>query len=163
MRAVLAAAGLLCAGLLAGCGFTPLYATPGVTPNLAAVEVVTPDGRTGHILSEELKDDLAVDGRPARYRLNLAVDETRYARGLSTEEVATWYELSVRVNYSLVEIATGKTVTAGVVPVSISYGAVSDPYGGIVAQQDGQQRAAGEAAQRLRLELGRYFAEHNAG
>ncbi len=155
--AALAAALLLPA--LAGCGFTPLYAEPGVTPALAGVEVITPEGRTGHLLSEDLRDDLAVDrGKPPLYRLALAVNETRYARGLSSEEVATWYELSLRVSYSLIDIASGKTLTAGVTPVSVSYNAVNDPYAGIVAQQDGQKRAAAEVAQRIRIELGTYFA-----
>ena len=145
--------------MLAACGFTPLYAEPGVTPNLAGVEVITPEGRTGHLLGEDLRDDLAVKrDAPPRFRLALAVDEERYARGLSTENVATWYELSLRVSYSLIEVATGKTLTAGVTPISVSYNAVNDPYAGIVAQQDGQKRAASEAAQRIRLELASYFA-----
>jgi LPS-assembly lipoprotein len=155
-RAALIALGL---PLLAGCGFTPLYATTGVTPGLAHVEVVTPDGRTGHLLSEDLQDSLAIDRKvPAQYRLALAVDEIRYARGLSTEQVATWYELSVKVSYSLIDIPSGKTLTAGVTPISVSYNAVSDPYAGIVAQQDGQKRAASEAAQRIRIALASYFA-----
>ncbi len=29
---------------LGACGFTPLYATPGVTPSLQSVEVTTPRG-----------------------------------------------------------------------------------------------------------------------
>ena len=158
-RRLLAACVALALPALAGCGFTPLYAAPGVTPGLASVEVITPEGRTGHLLSENLQDDLAIDrGRPALYRLALAVDEKRYARGLSTEEVATWYELSVQVSYSLVEIASGRTLTAGVMPVNVSYNAVNDPYAGIVAQQDGQKRAAAEAAQRIRIQLGAYFA-----
>ena len=28
--------------LLSGCGFTPLYATPGMTPSLSAIDVVVP-------------------------------------------------------------------------------------------------------------------------
>lgn len=144
---------------LGACGFSPLYATPGVTPNLAAIEVVTPEGRTGYLLAEQLRAELALGAAAAPlYRLNLAVDEKRYARGLQVEDVASWYELSVRVSYSLVDIASGATVAAGVAPVSISYNAVRDPYAGIVAQQDGQQRAAREAATRLRLELSRVFA-----
>jgi LPS-assembly lipoprotein len=149
---------------LAGCGFTPLYATPGVSPALAHVEVVTPDGRLGHLLGEDLRDDLAVDrGSEPRYRLALAVDEQRYARGLSTEEVATWYELSVRVSYSLIDLGSGRTLTAGVTPVHVSYNAVNDPYAGIVAQQDGQKRAAAEAAQRIRIELAAWFAQRPGG
>jgi len=147
--------------MLAGCGFTPLYATPGVSPALSSVDIVTPDGRLGHLLGEDLRDNLAIDrASPPRYRLALAVDEQRYARGFSTEEVATWYELSVRVSYSLIDVGTGQTLTAGVAPISVSYNAVNDPYAGIVAQQDGQKRAAADAAQRIRVELASYFAGH---
>lgn len=158
IRAFAAAALAAAALALGACGFTPLYATPGVTPNLAAIEVVTPEGRTGHLLAEQLREELAVGARQPAYRLNLAVDEKRYARGLQVEDVASWYELSVRVSYSLVDIATGATAAAGVVPVNVSYDAVRDPYAGITAQQDGQERAAREAATRLRLELSRFFA-----
>ena len=149
----------LAAAPLAGCGFTPLYGTPGITSNMAGVDVITPDGRLGHLLSEDLRDNLAVRrGEPPRYRLALNVNEHRYARGLSTEQVATWYELYVMVDYSLVDAATGKTLTAGQMPVSVSYDAPVDPYAGIVAQQDGQRRAAAEAAQRIRIALASYFA-----
>ena len=150
--------------LLAACGFTPMYATPGVTPNLAAIEVITPQGRIGQLLSEDLTSELGLN-RSAQpvYRLNLALNEKRYPRGLQVEDVASWYELRVHVNYSLVDIASGQTVTAGVVPVSISYNAVKDPYAGVVAQQDGQKRAAREAALRLRLELSSFFARRGGG
>ncbi len=158
-RAALAVCLVLLAPTLGACGFTPLYATPGVSPGMSAVEVVTPEGRIGHLLSEDLQDNLATArGKPPLYRLALAIDEKRYARGLTFEQVATWYELSLRVSYSLIEISSGRTVTSGVMPVSVSYNAASDPYAGIVAQQNGQQRAAADAAQRIRIELAAYFA-----
>ena len=149
----------LLAPALGGCGFTPLYGAGGVSPALSAIEVITPEGRTGHLLSEDLQDDFATArGKPPAYRLELAVDEKRYARGLTFEQVATWYELSLRVSYSLIEISSGKTLTTGVMPVSVSYNAAGDPYAGVVAQQNGQQRAASDAAQRLRIALASYFA-----
>jgi LPS-assembly lipoprotein len=150
----------LLAPALGGCGFTPLYGTAGVSPSLSSVEVITPEGRTGHLLSEDLQDDLAVHhGETAKYRLALSLNELRYARGLSSENVATWYELSLQVSYSLIDKETGQTLVAGVEPISVSYNAVNDPYAGIVAQQDGQKRAAAEAAQRIRINLARYFAK----
>ena len=154
------AAGLAAlAPALGGCGFTPLYAVNGVSSGMSGIEVVTPEGRTAHLLSEDLRDDLATDrSKPPVYRLALAVDEKRYARGLTFEQVTTWYELSVRVSYSLIEISSGRTLTTGVMPVSVSYNAASDPYAGVVAQQNGQQRAAANAAQRIRIELAAYFA-----
>jgi LPS-assembly lipoprotein len=160
-RGIAVACGLAALPLLAGCGFTPLYATNGVTPSLSDIEVVTPEGRTGHLLSEDLQDDFAsARGKPAQYRLALNLDERRYARGLDFQQVATWYELSLRVSYSLIDIGSGRTLTAGVMPVSVSYNSANDPYAGIVAQQNGQTRAAHEAAQRIRIALASYFAGH---
>ncbi len=150
---------LLTAPALGACGFTPLYATGGVSPDMSAIRVITPEGRTGHLLSEDLQDNFATarDKEP-RYQLDLAIDEKRYARGLTFEQVATWYELSIRVDYSLIELSSGKTLSSGVIPVSVSYNAANDPYAGVVAQQNGQQRAASDAAQRIRLALASYFA-----
>jgi LPS-assembly lipoprotein len=42
--------------------------------------------------------------------------------------------------------------------VLISYDAVDAPYAGIAAQQNSQERAAAEAARRIRLNLAEYFA-----
>jgi LPS-assembly lipoprotein len=163
-RVALAALGLVAVlPALSACGFTPLYAQPGVTPAMAAIRVVTPEGRIGHLISENLQDDLAVGARrEPLYQLNLAIDEKRYPRGLNVQQTATWYELRLAVSYSLVEIASGRTITAGRTPVEISYDAVDDPYAGIVAQQDGQKRAAAEASQRIRLEIADYFAGKGA-
>ena len=52
---------------LAGCGFTPLYGSPGVTQQLAAVEVATPPGRTGQLIREHLDDALARIGDAHRH------------------------------------------------------------------------------------------------
>ena len=41
---------------LSACGFQPLYAQQGVVSNLAAVEVVAPQGRTGFLIREHLDD-----------------------------------------------------------------------------------------------------------
>jgi LPS-assembly lipoprotein len=163
-RAILAMLGLSAAlPALSACGVTPLYAQPGVTPAMAAIRVVTPEGRTGHLLSEDLQDDLAVGARrEPLYQLNLAVDEKRYPRGLNVQQTATWYELQLKVSYSLLEIGSGRTITTGRVPVTVSYDAIDDPYAGIVAQQDGQKRAAAEASQRIRLQIADYFAGKGA-
>ena len=59
---VLAAA----APVLAACGFSPLYGKPGVTSSLAAIQVATPEGRTGELIREHLDDVLAHDAAVGR-------------------------------------------------------------------------------------------------
>lgn len=158
---LLIAAALAAGGAgLAGCaGFTPLYATPGVSNSLQSVQVVTPQNRAGFLLRERLDDQLArrLD-QPALYRLNLRVDERRFARGLRVNNVASDFELDMRVDYELVENGSGRTIASGAVPVTVFYVSADAPYAGIAAQQDAQERAADQAAVQLRLDLSRHFA-----
>jgi LPS-assembly lipoprotein len=151
--------GVLAALSLAGCGFTPLYATPGVSPGLAAIDIEAPDGRTAYLLRERLDDALGRNrGVPPTYKLAFTYTEVRSPRGLGPDNAASRYELNLTVDYVLTSIATGETVTSGQKSVIIPYDAVSPPYAGIAAQSDGQERAAAEAARRIRVDLAEYFA-----
>ena len=156
LRAVLIA---LAAAVLGGCGFTPLYATRGVSAGLSDIQVNVPHGRTAFLLGESLNDALAHDlDTPPAYRLNVTLLEKRYPRGLRQDNTADRYETHVIVSYQLVEISSGKVLKTGSEPVEVSYAASGQPYAGIVAQQDAQKRAADEAATRIRTSLGAYFA-----
>lgn len=149
---------------LAGCGFTPLYATPGVAPGLSAIEVVAPKGRLGELLREELEDIMArkVGERPA-YRLELAYDQSRVGRGLRIDNVVSRYELELAVDYRLVDAATGGVVHVGRVDSEVTYDSVDAPYASIAAQQDAEARAAAEAARRIHLELATRLAGRAGG
>lgn len=154
-----AAAIALAAAMLGGCGFTPLYATPGVSAGMSAIQVDVPHGRTAFLLGEDLNDAFARDrDKPAAYRLNVTLIEKRYPRGLRADNAADRYEAHLIVNYQLIEIGSGKVLTTGSEPVEVSYAASGQPYAGIVAQQDAQKRAADQVAQRIRVSLGAYFA-----
>ena len=158
-RRIVTVATALAATLLTGCGFTPLYAESGVVPGLSSIEVVAPDGRTAYLLRERLNDNLARDGgSPAAYRLEYQLAEERIPRGLGPDNAASRYELNVAVDWRLVDVATGAEVDRGRTDVIVTYGAADAPYAGIAAQQNGQERAAAEAARRIRLELARHFA-----
>jgi len=162
-RFLSAAAATLALLALGACGFTPLYATPGVTPSMASIQVNAPKGRTGFLLAEQLNDALAVDRTAApRYRLDLVIHEHRYNRGLTIDNVARRYENHVLITYDLVDLVGGKVVKSGSEPIEITYAASDQPYAGIAAQQDAQERAAADAAQRIRVQLGAYFAAKSA-
>jgi len=97
---------------LAGCGFTPLYGTPGVSAGLAAIAVQTPEGRTGQLIREHLDDALGRNaGTPAAYRLGLSLGEQRYPRGVRVDNVATRYEYVLVAAYTLTSASTGATST----------------------------------------------------
>jgi LPS-assembly lipoprotein len=150
---------LAATALLGACGFTPLYGATGLSPALASIEVEAPRTRTGHLLREELDDSLARDrSRPAAYRLALVVDEDRYARGLRVDDVATRYEVALTVGYILTDARTRRQLTTGTAQVAVSYDSADPPYAAVASHLDGQERAATQAAERIRLSLARWFA-----
>lgn len=144
---------------LSACGFSPLYAEPGLVPTLAAIDVAAPEGRAGFLLREELDDAFARNpAAPARYRMDLAVAEQRYPRGLRVDNVATRYEYVLTADYALVAQGTGQRVKNGRVRVELTYDSADQPYASVAAQQDAQARAAAEAARRIHLELATWLA-----
>ncbi|MFM8376631.1 MAG: LPS assembly lipoprotein LptE, partial [Phenylobacterium sp.] len=117
-----------CLGL-AGCGFTPLYATPDLGSGLAAVEVTTPEGRAGALLREQLDDALGRRGGLApAYRLDVALSELRYPRGVRVDNVATRYEYVLTAAYTLTAVSPGEPLKTGKVRVELTYDSADQPY-----------------------------------
>ena len=144
---------------LSACGFTPLYATPGVTPGLASIETVAPDGRAGFLLREQLDDALARDtGVAPAYKLTLDVHEQRYARGVRVDNIANRYELRMTVKWRLGDAKTNAEIRRGQTEVAVTYDSADQPYSAIAAQNDGQERAATEAARKIQLDLATWLA-----
>lgn len=157
---LLSLAALGAAMTLSACGFTPLYAEPGVVPALAAIDVSPPDSREGYILREALEDSFGrLPGTPAQYRLTYVVDTQRYGLGARSDDTATRYELAMIVSYTLTDIASGQVVASDVVRGVATYANASQAYAGVVAAQDGEARAAGQVAELIRADLARLFAE----
>ena len=159
-RFLLAGALALSTIALSACaGFAPLYARPGVEVGLSSIETVAADGRGGYLLREQLDD--AFDhhqGAPAAYKLVFSVNENRFARGVRLDNVANRYELQMHVDWKLIDAKTGAEVHKGLTQVSVTYDSADQPYAAIAAQQDGQERAATEAARKIQLNLATWLA-----
>jgi LPS-assembly lipoprotein len=159
---VLALASL--APMVVGCGFTPMYATPGLSSGLATIQVVAPQGRIGYLLQQDLEDALAHDKTaPPTWRLNMTLVQTRTPRGLSLNDVAERYDVGVTVKYTLTNLTTGKVAYSGQVVSQVSYDEADSPYAGIAARQDAQNRDASDAARRIQIQLAAWLARHPAG
>ncbi len=152
-------AGLVLAAPLSACGFTPMYATPAVSPALSSIQPVLPGtSRTGYFLKDQLNRELARDeDEPAHYRLDMSLSESRIPRGVRIDNVANRYELDVHASYSLTDASTAKVLYTGSSSVEVSYDSADAPYAGVAANQDGEQRAAEQMAVQIRLALARYF------
>jgi LPS-assembly lipoprotein len=149
---------------LAGCGFTPLYASPSVAAGLPAIEVVAPQGRVAYLLRQDLDDALGHDkSAPAAWRLDFTLEQTRDPRGLTQSDVAERYQVGLKVNYTLTSLTTGKVAHAGQVSTEVFYDATDAPYAGIMARQNSQERIASDAARRIQIELAAWMARNRGG
>jgi LPS-assembly lipoprotein len=160
VKRLLILGGVLASGLaLGGCGFTPLYAAPGVVPKLAAIDVTAPQGRTGFLLREHLDDAFAKNrSAPVAYTMRLSLGEARYPRGIRTDNTATRYEYVLTADYTLANAPAGDVAKRGKVRVEITYDSADQPYASIMAQQDAEDRAAEEAAHRIEIEVAAWLA-----
>lgn len=156
MRTLIAITALL---TLQGCGFTPLYATPGASEGLSAIQVEVPDGRVPFLLRQELDDDLAHDraSRP-KYRLKVEIDQSRDPLGLLTDNTAQRYQLTLKASFQLIDAETGQVVHRGAIVSNVAYDASDAPYAALAARQDVQNRLAADAARRIQIDLAAWAA-----
>ncbi|HTX48924.1 MAG TPA: LPS assembly lipoprotein LptE [Caulobacteraceae bacterium] len=149
---------------LGACGFTPLYADAGATHGLTHIQVTAPQGRVGYLLREDLDDTLGhTQGDAPEYKLDMQLAQTRNAHGLQADATAQRYELDLTVTYTLTEVATGKVAHSGRVVSVISYDSAAQPYAGIAAREDTENRLAQDAATKIELQLAAWLAGHPAG
>lgn len=110
-----AALGLGLAALVtgAGCGFTPLYAPGAPGDRLRGLLVVTPpDDRASFAFAAQVEQLLGrVDSGP--YRLTYAISTTTEDQAITPDQAIQRIALLGAVEYSVIENATGRTLTSG--------------------------------------------------
>ncbi|RZJ96595.1 MAG: hypothetical protein EON88_06800 [Brevundimonas sp.] len=151
---------LLVAVALSGCGFTPMYAQNAAGGTLSRIAVSAPDSRLGFELREQVEDALGWNrgAKPPLHRLALEVDQERIPLGRRIDDTAVRYQLTVSAAWILTPVS-GAPALSGVETAIVTYAAADQPYAGVAAQQDGENRAAAELARRLRLTLLTALAE----
>jgi len=159
------AAVLVTALVLSACGFRPLYGTygnnPGASRIFSSVYVEPIEQDVGYELRNSLIDLLDASGRQRdmRYRLKVDVKEQLQGAALQGDATITRYNYTLTANYALLNSKSGNAITQNEVSSLVAYNVVSSPYATLVAQKDAQRRAADELAERIRLDLGVYFAK----
>jgi LPS-assembly lipoprotein len=171
MRALAIAA---CGLLLAGCGFHPLYAVPdmpdgSMQKRLQSIYVEPVPERLGFELRNQLIDLLDGRGVPAgaAYRLHVSIArksdaigvQSQAAPGGITQTAITRYNDTLTAEYELVDVGANTVVTKGVETGMTSYNVLSSPYATLTVQQDADQRAAEDIADRIRVDIAVYFAQ----
>lgn len=145
---------LIASPVLAGCGFTPLYASPSLSSDLGRISVKPLEGRLGFLLRQDLQGRLISDPEAApRYELGLDLHEQRKPRGLRQDSIASRYELAVVADYVLTDTADGTAKLKGTVRSQVSYEASDQPYAGITASGDAERRVAEDLARQIQTAL----------
>ena len=170
MRTLRAIAVVGAALSLSGCGFHALYADPHgyMKSNLGSIYVEPVPDRLGYELRNQLLDllDARADAAGAAYRLHLTMSDKSDAIGVQSQPVGavtqtaiTRYNDTLIAEYELVEVKTNTVVTKGIETGLTSYNVLASPYATLAVQQDADQRAAEDIADRIRIDLAVYFAQ----
>lgn len=150
---------------LSACGFHPLYGSQsGGTPQIFASIYVEPiPDRAGYELRNRLIDLLDSSGSPqgARYRLKIEFSEDRRGVALQNDASITRYNYLLTADYTLSDMS-GAVVTHGHETTLAAYNIVASPYATLVAAHDAERRGADDLSERIRLDLGVFFARRNA-
>jgi LPS-assembly lipoprotein len=162
--------GLVCLGLLgllAGCGFSPLYGTSGlasasVSQRLAGVAVPEQTTRVGQLIRNEILSAIAPAGTVAgtEYRLDMTptTNDESTVEAQNTDVLRRSYRLSVE--FELIEAASGKQVYSGKTFSYVSYDRTGAPFANQQARVNAEERAAQEVGLDIRTRLAAYFAAH---
>ena len=160
MRA--AAALILAAFALSGCGLRPLYgggAASPVTATLRAVDVAPIEGQAGWLVRTKLVDRLgaAGDASPA-YRLDIVLDDNITAFGIRRDRAATRERRTLRARYQLVRLATGQVVLDATAGSDAGIDIVSSEYATVAAEQTALEHLAEILADQVVARVGLYAA-----
>ena len=131
---------LLGALALSGCGFAPVYGPEsGARGLLGTIEIDPPRDREGYFLVRHLEERLGRADTPT-YALSIAItlDEERMA--ITSDNVATRFNLLGKATYALRDLDGGKVVSSGVVQSFTGYSTTGSTAATRAAEQDATER-----------------------
>ena len=142
----------LCAGLTA-CGFQPVYSTRG--SGIGPVTIAAIEGRTGYYLRQELDRRAALEqGATSPRVLTVKMTRSFTPAALGTDGISTRNEMTVTATYVLAA-APPLPAVRGTIETNVAYESLDQAYGDVALQADGEERVAGQIAERLWLDLQR--------
>ena len=149
---------------LSSCGFTPMHAPVG-GQSLSAfkniqIEMVEADdiadSEGTFWLQQALYDRLGTSG--GSHILSLEPSFRRSGIGLTADDIASRYDMEVRVKYSLEDVVTGDILDKGTVTAKSTFGSSRDPYSRIPSEKDTLQNVTKTAADRILTRVAAYYS-----
>jgi LPS-assembly lipoprotein len=153
---------LLLAGVVAGCGFRPLYKQTGNTDTVrefSQISIAQPEDRPSQQLRNFLLDSLTPYGQPDRplYRLEYQLTETVGSVFVTRTEEITRNNLQLSASVYLRDYQTGAILTSISATSQASYNVTLADYANLVSEKNARERALRDTAEQIRLRLGNYF------
>jgi LPS-assembly lipoprotein len=148
--------------LLAACGLHPLYGGGSgseVSGLLRSVEVGAIAGQQGWLVRTKLIDRLGETGSaPARYRLDVALDDNITSYGLRADRAATQERRTLRARYQLVDLVDGTVLLDDTAGSDASIDVVSSEYATVAAEQTALENLSGIVVDQILARLAIYAA-----
>ncbi|MEK9755286.1 MAG: LPS assembly lipoprotein LptE [Rhodospirillaceae bacterium] len=159
---------MLVCGLLAGCGFRPLYGEQqggSIAAQLLSIEIEAGRNREGQMFRNELVRLLYGGGRPSRavYRLKMELSEGKSSLAVRKSAYATRGNLKMSVNFELYEVSTGKVTFSSTSSSTVSYNVLDAEFSALLAEKNARERALRMLGEEVRVLLGNYFDRLAAG
>lgn len=154
---------LACAGLLAGCGFQPLYgnrAQSRSTPaQFALIEVNDIDGRPGHHLRNYLIDRLSARGGNYKklYRLEISLSDQKDGLAIREDEAVTRFNYRLISAIRLTRIADGQILYESSLRATAAFNVVDSEFATLSAERDAETRAARDLSNEIITRMAIYF------
>ena len=100
-------------------------------------------------------------GAAPQYRLEFTPDYRRRRIGITDDDIASRYDITVRAKYRLIDAKSGDSVHSGSVSSINSFGATTGPFGVITADSVGIEQTSQETDDRVIRDLALYFSREN--
>lgn len=135
-----AAAGLVLAGLLAGCGFTPLHQATAPDARVA-VDIAPIANRGGQLLRNALRQRLTPAGAPTGYHLNIRLTEKRVNMLIRANATSTLAKLTITARVTLRRKRDGAPLFSPRARSVASFNLGPSEYANLVAERGARRRA----------------------
>jgi LPS-assembly lipoprotein len=147
---------------LSACGLHPLYSGGSnglVAGELRSVQVGPIPGQSGWLVRNKLVDRLGESGSgPARYRLDVTLDDNITAFGLRADRAATQERRTLRARYQLVDASNGTVLLDATAGSDAGIDIVSSEYATVAAEQTALEQLSDIVADQIVARLAVYAA-----
>jgi LPS-assembly lipoprotein len=157
------AAALALGGIVAGCGFEPLYAERGTSGNLAldlaSIHVSQIGERFGQIMTNELRDGFNPKALkvPPAYELSVGLRETRTDIAARADGTASRNSITLSATWNLRRLSDGQIALSGTSRAFGGHDILTNEYANVVSADTDEGRAVRDIGDEIQTRVAVYL------